>query len=387
LAASAELSRRIPQLDGLRGVAIALVVIYHYVNYAADSGAPQFWNVLIRPTSLGWSGVDLFFVLSGFLIGGILLDARNSSNYFRVFYTRRLCRIFPLYFGFLAVSLAISHWSALRGIFSPPIPWSTLVTFTQNIWMAMRNQMGAGALNPTWSLAVEEQFYLTLPALIYFVRPARLIWIVTAGIVAAPLIRLGIYLYNPELTAAIYVLLPCRMDPLLLGVAVAYVLRRPGAKEYLRAHRVHLWTAMEVLTAVCFLFLIRATQTAPLTMLLGYSCLALLFTCVILLSLLDERLASALQARWLTGLGAISYGVYLLHPLVFGIFAALLRGRVWAGVISAALALPLTLLIASLSWICFEKPLVLQSHKMKYAGAPATPLSYSSVARVSQLDS
>jgi hypothetical protein len=79
-----DFTRRIPQLDGLRGVAIALVVLFHYINFAVDSGAPRILNFLVRPTNLGWSGVDLFFVLSGFLIGGILLDARESPNYFRV---------------------------------------------------------------------------------------------------------------------------------------------------------------------------------------------------------------------------------------------------------------------------------------------------------------
>ena len=123
-----DFSRRIPQLDGLRGVAIALVVVFHYVNFAVESGAPGWVKLLIRPTSLGWSGVDLFFVLSGFLIGGILLDARESRNYFRVFYRRRACRILPLYFAFLAAATLAARVAALQGLFQPAISWAICIT-------------------------------------------------------------------------------------------------------------------------------------------------------------------------------------------------------------------------------------------------------------------
>jgi peptidoglycan/LPS O-acetylase OafA/YrhL len=363
-----DFSRRIPQLDGLRGVAIALVLAFHYVNFAVETGAPRWMGFLIRPTSLGWSGVDLFFVLSGFLIGGILLDARESSNYFRVFYRRRVCRIFPLYFAFLVVIFVVGHFARppLQDIFRPEIPWLPLVTFCQNFWMAIHNMLGAGAVNPTWSLAVEEQFYLTLPAVIYFVKPSRLIWIVTAGIVAAPLIRLTIFLVNPRLTAALYVLLPCRMDSLLLGVAAAYLLRRPGAWEFASKHRNHLWTAIELLTVVCALFLIRASMTDPLTMLLGYDCLGLLYVCVLVASLVDSRLAGILQTKWLMGLGTIAYGVYLIHPLIFGLCVSALKDSPNRGAIAAVLALSVTLATAKMSWEWFEKPLVRFGHKEGY---------------------
>src|ERR1700684_2340633 len=96
LTAPLDRSLRIPQLDGLRGIAIAMVVAFHYAG-AEVGPVPRFPIFVSGPMNLGWSGVDLFFVLSGFLIGGILLDARESSNYFRTFYTRRFYRILPLY--------------------------------------------------------------------------------------------------------------------------------------------------------------------------------------------------------------------------------------------------------------------------------------------------
>ena len=354
-----DFSRRIPQLDGLRGVAIAIVVIFHYVNAAFAAGAPRFVAVLLRPTSLGWSGVDLFFILSGFLIGGILIDARESGNYFLVFYRRRICRIFPLYFAFLAVAFFAIHFkpSPLHAVYQPAIPWKACAIFCQNFWVAIHNDMGA-VMNPTWSLAVEEQFYLVIPAVIYFVRPSRLIWILTAGIVLAPLIRLTIFLADPRLTMAMYVLAPCRMDSLLLGVATAYFLRQPGAWEFLGAHLRQLWIAIELLTVVCALFLVRASMFDPLTMLLGYDCVGFLSACILVASLFDRTLARVLQARWLMGLGSIAYGVYLIHLLVFGLIFAALKNHPNSGATTAIIALVLTIAIAKVSWEWFEKPFV-----------------------------
>lgn len=374
LLSAPDFSRRIPQLDGLRGIAIAMVVVFHYVDLAVYGGAPRILNLLIRPTSLGWSGVDLFFVLSGFLIGGILLDGRESSNYFRVFYRRRVCRIFPLYFAFLLVILVVSHFarSPLDAFFRPMIPWPALVTFCQNFWIAIHKEMGAVAVNPTWSLAVEEQFYLTLPAVIYFVKKPRLIWVLIGGIVLAPLIRLVIFLANPHLSMAIYVLLPCRMDSLLFGVTAAYLLRKPGAWEFAREHRGQLWTITEILTAVCALFLYKLSETGPLTMLIGYDCLGLLYTCVLVLSMVDEGLARALQTKWLMGLGIIAYCVYLIHPLVFGLILALLKDQPNAGAISAIIGLAMTIVVAKISWAWFEKPMVKYGHRKAYE-TPASP--------------
>ncbi len=363
-----DFTRRIPQLDGLRGVAIALVVIFHYVNFAVDSGAPRILSFLVRPTNLGWSGVDLFFVLSGFLIGGILLDARESPNYFRVFYRRRVCRIFPVYFAFLAAIFVVAHFARppLDEKFMPAIPWAALATFCQNFWMAIHNIFGAVVLAPTWSLAVEEQFYLTLPAVIYFVRHSRLIWVLTGGIILAPLFRLAMFLMGPGFYAGIYVLLPCRMDTVLFGVTAAYLIRRPGAWEFARAHRQQLWTLTELLTVVCVLFFYKASAIDPPTMLIGYDCIGLLYACILALSLVDEWLARVLQAKWLMALGAISYCLYLIHPIVFEMVFAPLKDQHNGGAIAASLALVLTIAIAKLSWEYFEKPLVGFGHRARY---------------------
>jgi peptidoglycan/LPS O-acetylase OafA/YrhL len=364
-------SRRIPQLDGLRGVAIAMVVVFHY-SWAEVGVPPRFPGPLASALDLGWAGVDLFFVLSGFLIGGILLDARESPNYFRVFYRRRVCRIFPAYFAFLIVFLLAAHFTRspeVQRLFTPAIPWPAVATFTQNFWMAIHNQEGAVALNPTWSLAVEEQFYLTLPAIIYFVKPRSLMKVLAGGIVLAPLIRMALLAANPRLDMSAVILFPCRMDPLLFGVVTAYFLRQPGAWEFVRGHRRQLWTSIELLTGVCALFLFSPSRFSTPMILVGYDCLGLLFTATLVAALVDEAFARFLQVKWLMSLGTISYCVYLIHELVFGLTYDLLKDHTRSWGITAILALALTIVIASLSWEYFEKPLVRLGHRERYEPA------------------
>ena len=341
-----------------------MVVAFHYASRAyLLVRMPAFVNVLLAPFGLGWTGVDLFFVLSGFLIGGILIDARRSSNYFRMFYARRVCRIFPPYFAMLVVAFLIDHYGR-QALWTTS--WWTSLVFVQNIWMAIHNDVAA--INATWSLAVEEQFYLLLPAVIYFVKPSRLPWVLGGGIVLAPLIRLGIFVANPHFTAALYVLLPCRMDSLLLGALAAYCLRQPGAWEFIRSHRRDLWTTIEGLTAACAPFFFHSSPMSTPMTLIGYDCLALLFSCVLVASLVDEGLARILRAKWLMGLGGISYCVYLIHCLVFD------RVRVFTGqyphavVTTEIAALMLTILIAKISWSWFEKPFINLGHRANYSG-------------------
>lgn len=218
---------------------------------------------------------------------------------------------------------------------------------------------------------MEEQFYLTLPAVIFFVKPSRLIWVLTGGIVLAPLIRLAIFLRNPHLILAIAFLLPCRMDSLLFGVATAYFLRQRGAFEFLRAHRRQLWTVIELLTCVCALFLLSPSTYAPPMMLVGYDCLGLLYSSILVASLVDETIAGLLRVKWLMSLGTISYCVYLIHLLVFGLTYLLVKGHTNSWTITAIVALILTILIAKLSWEYFEKPLVGFGHKARYKPSAA----------------
>lgn len=356
------LSRRVPQLDGLRGIAILMVLLYHYVAFAIQYGAPHFVTALLGPTNIGWSGVNLFFVLSGFLLGGILLDAQGSPHYFRAFYVRRICRIFPLYFTFL-----LAAFVACKALHSPTlVPWWYCSVFLQNIWMAVHNNFGGPFLTPTWTLAVEEQFYFALPALIYFTTRRQLYNILLGGIILAPIIRTLLYvMVRGSFTAAI-VLLPCQMDSLLAGVLTAFVLRQASTWDFLQSHRRQLWTAMEVFTFFCLLFFLLTPGDNLLRDLLIYDFLALLFSCALILSLVDRQLASLLQAKWLMGLGNIAYGVYLIHTLGFSFATMLLPASPNRGLFAALLGLVITIPLAKISWEWFEKPIVRLGRRVAY---------------------
>src|SRR5438105_4863766 len=152
------MQRRLPQLDGIRGVAI-LVVMFH--NESGIYPSLRLENIFAN----GWMGVDLFFVLSGFLITGILLDSKDSETYFRDFYMRRCLRIWPLYYSmilFMFVILPATDSAAARIVFERSSPWWSYPFFLQTFFVQIPAR-AAGPLGVTWSLAIEEQFYLIWP--------------------------------------------------------------------------------------------------------------------------------------------------------------------------------------------------------------------------------
>lgn len=357
-----DFSRRIPELDGVRGLAIALVLAFHFTELLNQFHAPALLLVVLTPLTIAWCGVDLFFVLSGFLIGGILLDARSSPNYFRTFYIRRVCRIMPAYFAFLAIaaiSTEIFHlgWGTL---------WQTSLVFMQNLWIADHNSFAKTLIGHTWSVAVEEQFYLLLPAVIYLARPRALPRILAGGVAVAFVLR-PLFLLS-GLTIATYVLLPCRMDALLIGALLAWALRQPGSAEFLRAHRVKLWTAIEILTILSALYFLAPAREGMLVSLLIYDSLALLFAGLIAASFVDQQISRVLRTRWLRGLGTIAYGLYLVHVLVFDY-------AIWSlpkhPVIAAVIGIFVSILVAKISWEWFERPIVRLGHRVSYTAAPS----------------
>src|SRR6266513_2747450 len=199
-----ESSIHLPELYGMRGVAIGLILLYHYFLLPIS---PHVGSVLwyFRVCGrLAWTGVDLFFVLSGFLIGGILLDARESSNYFQVFYRRRFWRIVPLYaaclFLILVLTKSIVRLMIPRSQWPGPLdrfPWYAYALFVQNFWMAKQNTLGAFGLAVTWSLAIEELFYLTLPLVIRFLGKHSRTGLITLGVILAPVFRMTLLHYWP----------------------------------------------------------------------------------------------------------------------------------------------------------------------------------------------
>ena len=136
---------RIPELDGIRGLAILLVILCHYGAHQITSTPGTPFNLLHIALTFGWVGVDLFFVLSGFLIGGILMDNRSSPRFFGTFYMRRVCRIFPIYYLWLIATLILLGAGLpqhLTSLFQPDVPFWSYFTYTQNLLLPKLGDFG-----------------------------------------------------------------------------------------------------------------------------------------------------------------------------------------------------------------------------------------------------
>jgi peptidoglycan/LPS O-acetylase OafA/YrhL len=373
---------RIPALDGLRGIAILLVLLWHGV-FAQYSPSPLLTK-LLSAGKLSWSGVDLFFVLSGFLIGGILLDAREAHFYFRAFYLRRVCRILPLYLLvvslYLLCYLSIPGFSAWLGFDVLHIPAWTFFLFVQNFWMVPLGQFGAGPLGITWSLAIEEQFYLTVPWIIRKLSGGHLIALLLSVVIAAPVLRTLLFFTLQHGGFADYVLMPCRADALCMGVLCSVLLREPHAWTWIQRKFAFVGTLGVMLLLALVWLSVRNTDvfSAPMVT-VGYSLLALFYSCGLLAALakkprLFERF---LTIQPLRQLGKIAYCVYLIHYPMLRLgnkaVAASLRDLAvihHAGGISVllgdALGFAATLFLACLSWRFLEQPALRRGHRYRY---------------------
>ena len=356
--------RRVPELDGIRGLAIFLVLAWHY--FLCEVGAPP---LLFRFLNVTSSGVDLFFVLSGFLIGGILLDHRDAPNYFRVFYGRRVCRIFPIYFAWLLLYAQLSPiryhlhiGTSADWALEPQLPIWSYATFLQNFLQAKHGTFGSFWLAPTWSLAVEEQFYLLLPLTIRFTPRRWLPLLLGTFILAAPFARA--FVYDPRQGGvASAVLLICRTDSLLLGVLCAWIVRQDGGPE-----RMARWApALRILflSGIGFAMLATYVPETRMSRVANDSALAVAYTCLIMLAVYTPQSALGRMSRWswLRKLGIIAYGTYLIQEGVLGFVFGLGLGR-WPRILAARdllfnlPALAITIGLAAASWRWFEKPVV-----------------------------
>ena len=328
----------VPALDGVRGLAIVLVLVSHLMLFNDHTGS-RFGDSLSALRGLGWVGVDLFFVLSGFLITGILYDTLHDPHYFRSFYMRRFLRIFPLYYGFLFFLLVLGHWGpGLHFV------WNgrqyVLLTYMQNtgLWFPVTDfHPGMWAdLDHFWSLAVEEQFYLFWPLLLFLVRGRRqLIALALSLSGVALLLRIALYVHGSS-PLLIFMLTPCRMDTLLLGGYVALVVR--GDCGWIPRRRMVplALTSAGVIAAYTLWHLGGDMRDFFFGTTFGYSVIALGCIAVLVTALEPESIAHRIF-RWpfLRSLGKYSYGIYVLHILVahlFGTLTSRLLGtslRIW----------------------------------------------------------
>ncbi|OBQ95988.1 acyltransferase [Mesorhizobium sp. AA23] len=334
------------QLDAVRAVAVTLVL---YAHFLAPNGT----------SFLGHLGVRLFFVLSGFLITRLLLDARDSNVFasgpaLRAFYSRRIIRIFPPYFAVLALV-----WLTNLEQSSSSLAWHAL--YLSNFWYALRNDWNPWLLCHFWSLSIEEQFYLAWP-LIVLLAPRRRIEAITIGVI---LFSFAYRFYwpltaNPALARDL--LPPASMDALGCGALLA--VRRARSADVPRWMRLG-WPAF----AVVFLLVVWSDPgPANSAWEWGHWALVQVLPLVPLVAIvaacsngLGGRLGKLAELPPLLFLGRISYGVYLYHPILL---AYAVKAQPWIplnvseqGPGRFLVAGAATLLVASLSWALFEKPL------------------------------
>ncbi|WP_435017909.1 acyltransferase family protein [Tundrisphaera sp. TA3] len=377
--------KHILELDGIRGIAIVLVFLHHYITVGrGDSPVHRF---LASAAESLWCGVDLFFVLSGFLITGILLDTRDSPTYFRTFFARRSLRIFPPYFGLLAVSLLIlprfipfdsdrdRELLANQGWL-----WTYLANFRIVVAGYAPFQGDHVWLPHLWSLAVEEHFYLVWPWLVYAVSPRSLRRACLGCIAGALALRAGLLLTSASPEAA-YVATPCRIDSLALGGLAALMVRDPGADAG-RLRRVALGL-LAVAGPILLLIIGRhggLFRDDPITSTVGYTTLALFSAGLILATVAFDPSGiyrRALRLGPLRALGRYSYGLYLYHvALEPSLNAILSTGRIQAGLgvpypaaglIRVGSTFAICFAVALLSWHLFEKPILGLKRRFEYA--------------------
>ena len=344
------LPKQIPELDGVRGLAILLVMICHLAIWVPDS-AVHF--VLDQ----GKMGVDLFFVLSGFLITGILLDTQRQTRAIRNFYIRRGLRIWPLYFAYLAVSFL-----ALRWMLPPQFSKLEYLLFAQNFFHFLD---GGTLLAPLWSLAVEEQFYLVWPWIALRTKRETVLKICCAVLVISPVIRCVFRMAGtgPDF---IYVNTLCRLDGIAIGGLLASWIRdddfEPAA--LLSFARIALPAGIAG-AALCYALDGRVQFATEFR----YSFISFGFAGLVALALFLQGTQSSF-ARWLrspgvSGLGRISFALYLFNLPVYALLKGNHASRLLAGlpgaisgVVFVIVANALLIGFAACSWRFFESPIL-----------------------------
>ncbi|MBS0187761.1 MAG: acyltransferase, partial [Planctomycetes bacterium] len=387
-------------LDGIRGTAILLVMIFHMTYGIGGWKQPEPVHFADRFAqslfSAGWCGVDLFFVLSGFLITGILYDTKSQSAYFKTFYARRALRIFPLYYAVVFVSLILLPAIATHLSASAQAKLARFGTIEGDQWMywtylsnfaiAQAGKFRHGILDISWSLAIEEQFYLVWPAIVYFCSRRTLMRVCVGAIVFAVAFRCVLLAMGAN-AIALHVLTPSRVDGLAIGAFIALCVRsEDGLAKLAAAARIALpFLLALVIGDWAFRFLTRSgregeeglfSANLPEVQTVGLTVIGLLFGAILVRAVhasqrelaRPEVTRSALvrmfESRLLRLFGKYSYAMYLFHLPIRAVPRDLLFGKALPSVgglqlpaqlTFAAGCIAATFVAAWLSWNLYEK--------------------------------
>ena len=357
--ASGASDRRIPALDGLRGLMTILVILSHYFGELAHG---------LRAMMFGWIAVNMFFVLSGFLIGKLILEKKDHANFFAVFYVRRFARILPAYvITVLGLSLIISQIGAAWVDADVRFPLWSYLTFVQGFFMVSTGAIGAHWLAPTWTLAVEEHFYLVIPAAIVFTPRRWLAPALVAAGLAAVALRIAIYYFGFSSEMAALALFPGRADILVCGLLAAIALKNQHIdwSRYDLALRVF---PIAALLGACGLKAISAPLfgvCAPLLVAMGCACFLL---AIVRGAAEGERFKS----RILQFFGNNGYCLYLTHLPILGLAHGLLlgtrpdlvSGEQW---LVTCAALPVAVLVGWAMTKLVEEPLTAYGRRWRWS--------------------
>lgn len=349
-------------LDGFRGAAILLVLLFHLFAIGP----------LAKILHAGWIGVDLFFVLSGFLITGILCDTRGTRGFYRHFALRRALRIFPLYYFALAIVFGTAAYLPELALhLSQQVRWQEYYwTYTQNLWIAFNGWPVTDSMNHFWSLAVEEQFYLVWPLAVARWGPRRLIVVAVGGVL------LAITLRNVHASYSFaYVFTLCRADAPLLGALAAILIRVHPMRLNRFVRPVLLFSFFSVVILAVARGGMDSRDSAFVRV--GYTLIDLFFACLLILSF-DRKawgrvLRTLFESRALCFLGRYSYGLYVYHWLIYrALESGLHQVAIDVGIetvfgrhfFTAVLVTTLSMMVSMVSFHVLESPFLLLKRRL-----------------------
>jgi peptidoglycan/LPS O-acetylase OafA/YrhL len=369
----------------VRGLAILAVIVFHVLGEAPYASGLD--RLVVQEAGFGWMGVDLFFVLSGFLITGILIEARGSASYFRAFFARRILRIVPAYVAFLGFSMwiapSVGVWAPAHAHALRALQW-WYWTYSVNIYTALHGWSDWMPIH-LWSLGVEEQFYLMWPFVVAVCAPSQLFRITSLCFIAASVSRVVMLVAGAH-PLWNYVLLPSRMDTLAAGAFLACAVRDAAIVRRLARWRRVVLAAAIVLLAVGLVQTQALPGVSPRTQLFAFPAIAVL-AALLVSAVWKSR--TLLTARPLRFLGRYSYALYLWHLLARDFVAAhtdWLHPHPHASTylpyyaLSVSAVLALSVGVALVSWHLVEQPFLRLKQFVPHANVRAAPVAISIVA-------